>query len=287
MCIVSWEFPADAAPFEVFIMITWNLTKDRHKYDRFNILVLSIKSGRTWFRVLLNKYLSLHYSVPFETTNLTKYNETIPSIGYTHEMWKHYSMANLSQYISGKFIIPKNVLMRKKIILLCRDPRDTVVSLYFQKSKRSRNRVVCDISTFIRHRRFGIRSIVNVMNKWYERLKEHPDCLVLSYEELRADTLGTLIKVLRFVGVTDVNIPFAKEAVEFARFENMKAMEARGDFNKRHLQPGDPTDPDSFKVREGKVGGYKRYFSKEDLEYINDAMTYLDVSYGYKPEKLQ
>ncbi len=265
-------------------MITWNITKNRNKFRKNDILVLSIKSGRTWFRVLLNKYLSLHYGVPFEAGNPTKYHEAIPSIGFTHEMWKHCSAASLSQRIRGKYLIPKDILFSKKVILLCRDPRDTVVSLFFQKTKRSGTRVECDISTFIRDPKLGILGIIHVMNRWRERLRKHPHFLRVSYEELRGDTLGTLIKVLEFIGITDIDVSRAKEAVDFASFENMKAMETRGDFNRRNLQPGDPSDADSFKVREGKVGGYKRHFAEADLKYINTAMHELDTFYPYTPE---
>lgn len=265
-------------------MIIWNLTKNRNKFRKDDILVLSIKSGRTWFRVLLNKYLSMHYGVPFDACNPTKYHEAIPSIGFTHEMWKHYSTAGLSQRIRGKYLIPNKIAFARKVILLCRDPRDTVVSLFFQKTKRSGARVESDISTFIRDPKMGIRNIIHVMNRWHERFRKHPHCLRVSYEELRGDTLGTLIKVLEFIGISDIDVARAKEAIEFAGFENMKAMESRGDFKKRNLQPGDPSDADSFKVREGKVGGYKRHFSEADLNYIDAAMHELDAFYAYAPE---
>jgi len=266
------------------MIVTWNLTALKHKHAGVDALVLSIgKSGRTWLRVLLNKYLSLHYAVPFDTENLSKYHDAIPSIGYSHELWKHYSAANLSQHLRGKFIIPEKLLLKKKVVLLYRDPRDVSVSLYFQKTRRSDNRLACDISTFIHDRKFGIRNIINVMNKWHERLLGHPQCLWLSYEQMRSDTVGSLIRVLEFLGIGEIDIVFAKEAVNFAKFENMKAMEARGDFQKKSLQPGDPADADSFKVREGKVGGYKRHFSETDLHYIEAAMHDLDAFYDYKP----
>jgi len=35
------------------------------------------------------------------------------------------------------------------------------------------------------------------------------------------------------------------------------------------LAPGDINDPESFKIRRGKIGGYIDYLSKEDIEFIN------------------
>jgi hypothetical protein len=40
-------------------------------------------------------------------------------------------------------------------------------------------------------------------------------------------------------------------------------------------------DPESFKVRRGKVGGYREYLSAEDLEYAADALLELDPQFSY------
>jgi hypothetical protein len=40
-------------------------------------------------------------------------------------------------------------------------------------------------------------------------------------------------------------------------------------------------DPESFKVRRGKVGGYREYLSLDDQKYAADALTELDVRFGY------
>lgn len=266
------------------MIISRNLTKYRHKHAGEDTIVLSIgKSGRTWLRVLLNKFLSLHYNVPFDIGDLSKYSADVPSIGYSHELWKHFSEAAAGERMRGKYLIPRELLFSKNVILLFRDPRDVVVSLYFQKTKRSQNKIAISIDCFLRHRKFGIRNIIRVMNEWRQRLKDHPQCLWLSYEAMKSDTPHELLRIIEFIGIKDPDAGQIRAAVDFAEFENMKAMEARGDFQKKSLQPGDPADTDSFKVREGKVGGYKRHFSEADLHYIEEAMHDLVAFYGYKP----
>lgn len=266
------------------MIVRWNLTRTLRKYKNADAMVLSIgKSGRTWLKVLLNKYFSLQYNIPFDLDDLSKNNKKIPSIVYTHEIWMHYTDATLDQRVRGKYVIPKRILFNKKIILLYRDPRDIAVSLFFQKTKRSKNKIECNISYFIRHKRYGIYNIVYVMNKLHQRLKNHRICLWLSYENMKTDTFGSLIKVLEFIGIENVNNTIAREAVAFADFENLKCMEASGEFKKDILRPANPSDPDSFKIREGKVGGYVRYFSERDLRYINKAMYLLEDFYRYKP----
>ena len=48
------------------------------------------------------------------------------------------------------------------------------------------------------------------------------------------------------------------------------------------LRAGDVRDPESFKVRRGKIGGYEDYLSAEDRQYATDALTRLDPRFGYE-----
>jgi hypothetical protein len=77
----------------------------------------------------------------------------------------------------------------------------------------------------------------------------------------------------------DANI--LQEALEFSRFENMQKLEAAGAFDSNILHPGDVRDPESFKVRRGKIGGYREYLSAEDQRFAADAMNELDHRFGY------
>ncbi|MBS1232425.1 MAG: hypothetical protein H6R42_79 [Nitrospirae bacterium] len=264
------------------MIIKWNVTSGLNKYKTSDVLILSVgKSGRTWLRVLLNKYLSLHYNVPFELCDLRKFNKKIPSLLFSHELWLHFSDASWIQRILGKYIIPDNILVKKKIILLSRDPRDIVVSLYYQKTKRSKKKIACDMKEFIKHKRYGIRTVVNVMNIWHRRLNKHPQCLLIRYEDMKRDAPGELMRLLIFLGIENINIDSVREAVAFADFDNMKRMELKGEFHSRVLMPSDPSDPNSFKVREGKVGGYIRHFCESDSQYLDDAVKMLAQHYRY------
>ena len=239
------------------------------------------KSGRTWLRVLLNKYLSLAYDIPFGLDDLGKYSKQIPSIHPTHELWEHYSKASPRQKLLGKYIVPKSVLWSKKILVLYRDPRDVLVSLFFQKSKRSKTKTDKDMADFITDSRHGIHLIVRVMNQWRKRLENHPDVHWVSYESLKNDPLGTFFDTVKFLNFSVVEKNLAKEAVEFAQFENMKKMEASGALDSRIMRPGDPADPESFKVRKGLVGGYRDHFSGQNLRVVERAVVDLDPFYNY------
>jgi hypothetical protein len=50
----------------------------------------------------------------------------------------------------------------------------------------------------------------------------------------------------------------------------MRKTELQDGFKHERLRPADVNNPDSFKVRRGKAGGYVDYFTSEILEYIDD-----------------
>ena len=48
----------------------------------------------------------------------------------------------------------------------------------------------------------------------------------------------------------------------------MQRKEARGEYSTLSLTPADASDPESFKVRRGKIGGYADYLSEEDVAFM-------------------
>lgn len=263
--------------------VTWNLSPHRLAYGRADVLVLSVgKSGRTWLRVLLNRYLASHFQVEFGIDDLHGRNAAIPSILYDHEMWSHYCDAGWWDRLLGANIAPASVLRRKRVVLVYRDPRDVVVSMYFHKTRRSRRRMDVAIAQFIHDPRFGIANIVRVMNLWRARLADHPRCLWLRYEDMKADPARELRRLLAFIGIDPSQPALIDEAVRFASFENMKKMEAENSFGSAILSARNVSDPDSFKVREGSSGGYVKHFQAPDLRFLDDAVRALDPFYNYR-----
>ncbi|WP_165873505.1 sulfotransferase domain-containing protein [Parasulfuritortus cantonensis] len=265
------------------MLVTWNLTSRVNKFRSADVLVLSVgKSGRTWLRVLLNKYLALHFGQDFTLDDLHEQAAGVPSILYDHELWSHFSDATWYERLLGSNIAPPAVLGSKKVVIVYRDPRDVVVSMYFQKTKRSRRKIEIAIADFIRDARYGVDNIVRVMNLWHRRLAGHKQCHWLCYETLKADTAGELRRLLEFMAIADIRDDLIAEAVAFAEFGNMKKMEAADAFGSPILRARDTADPDSFKVREGSVGGFRKHFQAPELAYLDDALTRLDPFFPYR-----
>jgi hypothetical protein len=98
---------------------------------------------------------------------------------------------------------------------------------------------------------------------------------------MRLDTEKVFGELLTFLGLVPVDPSALKFSIEFSRFEYMKKMEASGEFSTEFLQARNPGDPDSYKVRRGKVGGFKDHFSPADLAFAEAKMKKLDRRLGY------
>lgn len=274
-----------------YLTVPWNLTSDLKQAREARYLVVSVgKSGRTWFRFLVNRYLALHHQLDFTVADLAQQSSKVPSIFYTHDSWENTAPGvSPIERLLGKHLVTKSVMRSKPVILLFRDPRDIVVSYYFHTMKRARGHKPPfeDIGAFIRDPGYGLPRILHTLNGWRDQLAAHPSCLWLCYEELMRDTQAQLEAALAFLGIDAIDQELARQAVEFAAFENMKEMERSGSIDSHSLRPGDPSDPQSFKVREGKVGGFMGHLSPDDLGFSDEMLARLDPFYvergGYLP----
>jgi hypothetical protein len=170
----------------------------------------------------------------------------------------------------------KKSYRRKRIIMLVRDPRDVIVSAYFQATRRKRV-----FNGSLREYLPQIDTLLEYLNVWAAQRHAVRDFLLVRYEELSADPAGQLRRVMAFLGVRDLEPQHIEEAVRFAKFENMRALEASGALPGA-LRPTNSRDPESFKTRRGRVGGYVEYLSSSDVAYVESRMSErLDGFYGY------
>jgi Sulfotransferase domain len=265
----------------------WNFSSRARLLSHGDATVLSIpKSGRTWVRVYLSCYFCAKTGRPFSIDVTDRRSESIPRIIYSHDRFEHRTKANAWEQLRGKYLVPREQLATAPIILLARDPRDVFVSYYLQLSHRhhpapeSIKQLSPDI--LLRHPHFGIGSMVTVMNEWLSECEQYQHFSIMRYEDISADPSGEFRKLLTLIDYTELNEDAFSKAVQFSSFENMQNLEATGAFADKILTPGDVADEESFKVRQGKIGGFTGYLSLESQRYAATVCAQLHPRFGYQ-----
>lgn len=264
--------------------------EEAHRLGRSDYAFVSYgKCGRTWLNVMVSKYFQRRYDLPdhllLDYDNLHRLNPSIPTVLLTHD-----------NYIRD-FVLSgarKTAFYAKPTALLVRHPADIATSLYFHWQHRMRpekkllNRypphgTEISIYDFVMFPTV-LPFILRYLNEWAREAPKVKNLLLVRYEDMRADPHRELGRVLRWMGETADDAEIAA-AVEFASFENLKRLEAAAAFTgHRRLTPGTAENPDSYKVRRGKVGGFRDYFTDDQVAAIEQAINgHLDPFYGYGP----
>jgi Sulfotransferase domain len=240
------------------------------------VIVSFGKSGRTWVRVMLSRFyqrkhgLAERHLLAFD--NLHRKNRAIPKFFFTHDNYLKdftgHSESKVDYY-------------DKKVVLLVRNPADVAVSQYFQWKFRMRPRKKTinqypngegdvDIFDFVMRPQSGLKKIVDFMNLWAAEADRFGQLHIVRYEDLRRAPEETLGRLLAFLG-TPASAEQLADAVEFASVDNMRKLETKRVFwlSGSRMAPADRSNPDSYKVRRGKVGGYRDYFDDGQIARID------------------
>ncbi len=265
-------------------LVRWNLSSRARQLSGGGALVVSIpKSGRTWVRTFLCAYFCEKVGQPF-TLQPEQY-EGVPRILYTHDLFEQRTKADRWDKLRGKYLIPQAERARRPIILLARDPRDAFVSLYVQLTRRTKETPnelkTKSAAELLRDPAFGIGSIVEVMNSWLAEWSDRKNFLLVRYETLRASPAEGFAPILHLLAEKHVDEKAFAHALAFSAFGNMQKLESAGAFDSKILRAGDTRDPESFKVRRGKVGGFADYLSPNDQEYAAKVLEKLDPRFRY------
>jgi hypothetical protein len=221
-----------------------------------------------------------------EFDNLKKKNPAIPSVLFSHNNY-------MRDYLEDWDTL--NHFRGKKVVMLVRDPRDVAVSQFFQWKYRMRaHKMLLNqypaqgeaVTTFefVTNPDCGVPRIIDFFNGWARALPELKDILIIRYEDMRVDPVAVMRKVLDFVGTPGTQEQI-EQAVEFASYDNMKKLEEKRVFwgSGARVKAGDRKNPHSFKVRRGKVGGYRDYFDDEQVALIDKLVEEeLDPVFGYR-----
>ena len=249
-------------------------------------LVSFPKSGRTWLRLLIGHVLTKHYNlehVPTEAlvdiTRLAELQHGVPKIIVTHG-------GSPFMKTPEELIPPAKKYKGKRVILLIRDPRDTVVSSYYERKKRSNVYHTAPYQgtlwDFLNEQAGSFQTILRYLELWND---QHDACeafLLVRYEDLHSNPERELGRVCAFLELQNVTPETISYAVDQCAFHRMRTLEEQEKVASERLTPGDKDDKESYKTRKGKVGGYREELSDREIAGLTEQIKErLPDSYGY------
>ncbi len=260
------------------------------------IIIAHPKSGNTWLKVMLTRLYAQRHGIP--EADFARYpaladaNPDIPGFAATNG-WYSYERAVGDLLQPG--VTQDEGLKQKPVMLLARNPLDIAVSWFFQFTKRQSDhkqelinaglttpvdRGNIEMWDFVRHSEIGLPSLIAFLNHWEAALSQLDHKLLTSYEALRADPARVLEQITTLMGDSFSEEEIA-DAVAFGSFDNLRKMETEGFFRSGGLTLRNADDPESFKVRRAKVGGYRDYFSDTQVAEL-EGLVARDLSPGLK-----
>lgn len=233
------------------------------------VVVSHPKSGRTWLATMLSAY--------------ERAAGTSLGVFFSHDNYiRDWTAASDQPWHAGR-----------RVVLLVREPGDVLVSFYHHWRHRMKpdkhwlNSYPADplsLWEFTQHPRTGLTQLIAFMNRLAAEATGREDVLWVRYEDLRERPQKELEGLIQFVAGS-MDPAAVREAVDFGSFENMQRLERSNAGDPRapnHLKPGDVNDPRSFKVRSGRVGGYRNAYTPQQVARIEAQIrTNLDPSFGY------
>jgi hypothetical protein len=240
------------------------------------------KTGSTWLRVMLGKYVQLLLGRDRKSPlplfeKFEELDPRVPLIEFTHGNleWSRQVAADLTL---ENAVFP---FCQSQVVLLVRSIPDVLVSLYWQEKTRNEPPYPGTISDFIRDPVFGVEKVIAFYRLWYEGRNRANALLLLRYEDLYYGTELEFKKLLKFLKIP-LDAQHLEDAIAYSKFENMRKLEvnnmksselvyqssgysifATGDVEKTK---------EAFHVRKGQIGGFREYLSKSDIEFLNDSM---------------
>jgi hypothetical protein len=250
------------------------------KAQRANFLIIGHpKSGNTWLKVMISRLYQLRYDLPeSKLINTDEFARKIPEIPRLAATNAYYSYEGEV----GKLLAvgaPENPLRHKPVLFLARNPIDIAVSWYHQFTKRQSrakqelinhwienpiDRNTVQMWDFVRYSDIGLPSLIEYQNTWARNVQELEHGLLVKYEELRTEPVPTLLKITRLMG-EDFSEEEVRAAVEWGSFDNLQKLETSGTFSQGGMRLVNANDPSTFKVRRGKVGGYRDDFDPQQV----------------------
>ncbi len=229
------------------------------------------KCGSTWLRVMLFRlYQQRNGLPPRRVVKTDEMHLADPRLPRFHITNGHYGFERATRRF---FETPAAAaeLGGSKVVFLARHPCDVAVSWYYQITRRTSpwkrelilaslahpiDRKTIGLAEFVAHPELGVPGLIDYLNWWHAHLAPLPNARIVRYEDLRARPAETLHALVDFLGA-DFDDAAIEDAVAFGSFDNLRSLEQARYFENSGLTPRDDSDPNTVKVRKGRVGGFR------------------------------
>jgi len=234
-------------------------------------LVSYPKTGRTWLIHMINqmKELSIHVLKNRKDFIFNEHDssEIIIENGIRNNPYDVFHFTNRLRYKRGQ------------VLFLVRDPRDVVVSHYYQITKRAKNPFVFNsISEFVKDDVLGFKRIIHFYNLWFEQKDIPNSFLLVKFEDLLKNGVETLLKINLFLNL-DISEKEIKEIYLASSADKMRKQEQT---NKLEGFNNFEIEINQLKVRKAKIGSYLNELSEKDISYCNYEMKKLNSYFNYQ-----
>ena len=224
------------------------------------------KSGRTWIRYFLGRYLELQYGMPMDLEFMPqaywsqeRLDLEFPHIHFTHDWFDVRHSDN-----TDPSVLYKDILDNKPVIFLLRNPVDTLVSYYYHKVKREgkQNPLDLDLRSFMLDDRYGLGRYCSWMDKMLDYLAGRKNKLIITYELMAKDMIHEMNRMFDFMGIDDARNAIPGAAMQ-SDFNNMQRAELSANQDEKTQGIGRlgmrdwDGDMDKLKVRKGKIGSWQ------------------------------
>ncbi|XP_008779205.1 flavonol sulfotransferase-like [Phoenix dactylifera] len=241
------------------------------------ILVTQPKSGTTWLKALLFAIMNrTNYTFAQHPLLTRNPHECVPFL----EIPFRNRFSDLEAIPPPRLLathLPYSILASSvadcgcRLVYLCRDPKDVVVSLWhFARKDRPDMRLSEAFESFCEGVSLSGPIWDHILEYWRESLRRSEKVLFLKYEEMMAEPVGNVRRLAEFVGrpfsEEEEKDGVAEEIVQLCRFEKLSSSEV----NKKGIyEAGEITLPHESFFRKGQVGDWTNHLSREMGEKLD------------------
>ncbi|XP_066467100.1 amine sulfotransferase-like [Tiliqua scincoides] len=186
-------------------------------------LVTYPKSGTVWTQQILSLIYHEGHRDGTENTNLI---DRVPWLEYNINKLDYISLPSPRLFSTHLpyFLVPKGLRSgRPKLIYVARNPKDVLVSYYHFSKFSKKLEEVEDFDTFMDRFLEGkviFNSWLDHIEGWYAHRNDF-NILFLTYEEMKKDLRGTILKICNFLGKR-LSEECVDEVVDKATFDKMR-----------------------------------------------------------------